>query len=354
MRKLSIFASIALITNFGLVGCGGGSSTSTANITEDPAVILVHGTAIDPELVGATVCLDINRDENCTSIDPSTVTDANGNYTLQLTQEQIEGNYPLLVLGGEDKATGEAFKGKLLADLNSSMQNITPLTTLTYEQFNKTSTLADPEASKEKTEAILGLSFEEMQENIVTMANEGNTKALQVALTIQKSAEALMPENPLAFYSDLATKMESADPSKTLEELILELTPDTIKTEMVSFLEEMMTTSLEDAHAMADEAKDAALSRGLDFESRLIEMQHENGIPQMLDDNDSSSMGGGIPMNPSEGVPSIPGMRDNNTSSDGNGTVQPKNPMNPDENPEGSEYPDTPETPTVPENPIGF
>jgi len=368
MKKLSIFASIALITNFGLVGCGGGSSVTDAGSaanTSDASTILVRGTAIDPELVGATVCLDINGDENCTTVDPSTVTDENGDYTLQLTQEQIEGSYPLLVIGGVDKATGEAFKGKLLADINSSMQNITPLTTLTYEQFQKVSGHSGSEADKEKIEEILGVSFEEMQENIVTMANEGKTKALQVALTLQKSAEALMPEDPLQFYADLAEKMKSADPSKTLEELILELTPDTIKTEMLTFLEETMTTSLDGAYAMAEQAKDEAVARGLDFASRMIDMQHEDGMQNMPDNNGSNDMDTGAPMNPSEGMPSMPGMNDSNTSSgeaietpmhpaDGNSTVQPGNPMNPGEDQGEGMQPTVPETPATPANPMGF
>jgi len=300
MKKLSIFASIAIIANLGLAGCG--SSSSTPSGTEATASdILVQGTAIDPELVNATVCLDVNGDENCTSADPSTTTDKNGHYALTLTKAQVESDAPLLVVGGEDKATGEVFKGKLLADLNSTSQNITPLTTLSYMELKE-----DVQGtSTAKLETLLGLSYEEMQSNIVAIANEGETKALQTALTLQKSAEALMPEDTLKFYTALAEKIESADTTQTLEGLILELTPDDIKTDMVSFIETLMTTSLEDAYAIAEEAKDEALSRGLDFESRIIETQREHTPADMEEPN---------PENPAETIPFIPHSEDDNAS----------------------------------------
>jgi hypothetical protein len=74
-----------------------------------------------------------------------------------------------------------------------------------------------------------------------------------------------------------------------------------------------MTTSLDGAYAMADQAKDGAIELGLDFTSRMIEMQSGNGF-----NSDSNTSSGDVvetPMNPM----------------DGNTTVQPENPMTPDE-----------------------
>jgi len=209
MKKLSIITSIAIIANFGLVGCGGGGSSASEAAT-DTSSIRINGTAIDPELKNALICLDINGDENCTSGEPTTRTDNNGNFELDLSKEQLEGDYPLLAIGGEDKATGDDFIGKLLADVKDSTQNITPLTTLVYQQLQDSADKSTSTMTMEKLETILGLSFEEIQGNMVTLANEGNTKAMQVALTLQKSAEALMPEDPLAFYAALAQKLKEA------------------------------------------------------------------------------------------------------------------------------------------------
>jgi hypothetical protein len=353
MKKLSLIASMAILANFGLVGCGGGSSAPAAASNNNDSVLSVKGTAIDPELVGATVCLDINGDENCTSVDPSTVTDANGNYTLELTQEQIDGDYPLLVIGGEDKATGEAFQGKLLADLDTLSQNITPLTTLAYEQLQNSTSQADLAESKAQLEALLGLSFEEMQTNIVTRANEGYTRALQVALTLQKSAEALMPENPLGFYDALVQQMETAAPTATLEEMILALTPSALQADMLTFVEETMTTSLDGAYAMADQAKDGAIERGLDFASRMIEMQSGNGFNS--DSNTSGQEEGRTPMNPAEGGIGMP-IQPGNNFGDSNES-QPFMPTIPTggTDSEGGETPANPTTPSSPTIPTtGF
>jgi len=281
MKKLSFMASMAILANFGLVGCGGGSSaptTASNNNGDSTSVVSVKGTAIDPELVNTTVCLDLNRDGNCNTGEPVTWTDENGAFSLDISEEQLLEDYPLLAIGGVDKATGDAFKGKLLADVDSLSQNITPLTTLTYTQLQNSVSQADISERKAQLETLLGLSFEEMQENIVTQANEGHAKALQVALTLQKSAEALMPENPLGFYDALAQQMETATPSTTFNELISSLTPSNLQADIHTFVEETMTTTLSDAHAMAEEAKEGAISRGLDFATRITEVQSENNF----------------------------------------------------------------------------
>jgi hypothetical protein len=348
MKKLSMITSIAIIANFGLIGCGGGSSASTDTsstnstlTTTNPSSVSIQGTAIDPELKDALICLDINRDENCTSEEPTTWTDENGNFKLDISEEQLQGDYPLLAIGGKDKATGDDFAGKLLADIQDNTQNITPLTTLAYRQLQNSADKYNSTTAMEKLETILGLSFDEIQENIVTLANEGNTKGMQIALTLQKSAEALMPEDPLAFYDALAQKIKEANPADTLSELILSITPDDddLKEKMSTFVKETMTTSLEDAYAMAGEAKDNALAGGLDISSRMIAM--ENGNTFMSENNTSSNEGTQIP-----GSSPINPTKDSNTSN-------PNTPINPT----GQGEVTSPKTPTIPSNttnPTGF
>jgi len=332
MKKLNIMTSIAIVASFSLVGCGGGSSAPAASaLSTSTALTAVTGTAIDPELMQATVCLDIDGDTKCTSVDPSTITDDNGNYILELTQSQIEGGYPLLVVGGIDKATGEAFKGKLLAELNGTTQNITPLTTLVVTQILNAADKATAYTSRQQLETFLGLSYEEIESNFITLANEGDTKPLQVALTLQKSAEALTPENTLDFYTAVIQKLETSNPSQTLSDIIVELTPDNLKTDMISFIEETMTTSLGNAYAMAEQTQEEAVARGLDFASRMIDMQTGTNIQTIYNDTNQSNNG-------------------QNYTDEGNRTIQPEEtPENPGQGLEGMEQPGTP---SMPENPL--
>ncbi len=292
MKKTSIITIVALVTSFGLVGCGGGSSSddsssgingssnsgnssnSSLNTTS------VYGKAIDPELVGATVCLDINQDGNCTENEPSATTDENGTYNLELSAEQLNGEYPLIAVNGIDKESGEAFKGKLIADVNSSYQNITPLTTLAYEKMQQdiNKTITDMQLGMEKVEDILGMTYEEMQVNIITLANDGNTTTLKVALALQKSAEAIMPADTIQFYKDLAQQIDIAGQVDTLVTSILKITPQDLQSVISSLLETILNSNLTDAYALAEESRMKAIELGIDQEA-MMEMMPE--IPEM-------------------------------------------------------------------------
>jgi ABC-type glycerol-3-phosphate transport system substrate-binding protein len=61
MKKISLITSVALIASLGLVGCGGGGSVDSSA----QGNISIAGTAIDPELQHATVCLDLNQYMDC-------------------------------------------------------------------------------------------------------------------------------------------------------------------------------------------------------------------------------------------------------------------------------------------------
>jgi hypothetical protein len=344
MKKLSLIASIAIVANIGLVGCGGGSSSTVSTASNDESAtatstaVKISGTVIDPELQNATVCLDLNRDGNCSEGEPIVTTDQNGQYVLDASSAQLNGDYPLLAYGGIDKATGDDFKGKLLADLNSSIQNISPLTTLAYLQLQD----AKEEGvtfSKEKLATQLGLTPEEIDANIVALADEGKSKALQVALTIQKSAEALAPEDTLKFYQDLAKEMASEDTFSSLQDAILALSPDELKTELLTFIETLMTTSLDSAYALAEEAKDETLARGIDFTSRITDIKNGE-VPDTSDESNESKTSDDfidIPENPTD---------DNNHSTEGDDFYDyPTSPDNPQTHEDDNSTGDTPTRP---------
>jgi len=261
MKKTHLLTSVAILASLGLVGCGGGSG-STSSKQADTSI---SGTAIDPELRGATVCLDINRNNTCDTEEPTTLTDENGKFILDIVHSRIDGNYPLLVINGIDKESGKRFKGKLSADINSTVQNITPLTTLLHTSMPQ---------ERGKIEKMLGLTIEEMQENIITLADEKNRmEPLKIALVLQKSAEALSPQDPIVFYENLSENLQHRNTSTSLKETILSMTPLTLQMKMDSFLDNLLDASLPDAYALASFARDEATRWGVDLESILETLQ---------------------------------------------------------------------------------
>ena len=227
--------------------------------------------------MGATVCLDLNRDGICNEGEPSATTNEEGTYSLNLTNEQLNGEYPLIALNGTDRESGEAFKGKFFADVDSTYQHITPLTTIAYE--NK-------QSSMEKLENILGLTHEEMQSNMITLANEGKTDALQVALTLQKSAEAVAPKDTIQFYKDLAQQIDRADERDNLRTSILAITPENLKAQVSALVETILESRLSEAYALAEEARMKAIELGIDHVTMLEMLPEVPEVPEIPEKTD--------------------------------------------------------------------
>ncbi len=296
MKRITMLStSVALAAVLALNGCGGGSSSDLAFAdagVSDATVAksTVSGQAIDPELVGATVCLDFNRDGICNEDEPSATTNEDGTYRLDLSDEHLNGEYPLIAINGTDKESKEAFKGKFFADVDSTHQHITPLTTLTYENMqqyrNKTTT--EMQSSMEKLANALGLTHEEMQSNMITSANEGKTTALQVALTLQKSAEAVAPKDTIQFYKDLAQQIDRSDERDNLRTSILEITPENLKDEVSSLTETILESRLTNAYALAEEARMKAIELGIDHITMLEMLPETPEVPELPETTDEN------------------------------------------------------------------
>ena len=183
---------------------------------------------------------------------------------MSVSQAQVDGNYPLIVMNGTDRESGEAFKGKLMADVTTTMQNITPLTTLAY---------AHKEKDMAKMEKILGLTHDEMHENMIKAAEErGDIAPLKIALTLEKSAEALAPERSFYILSKLFRGYRTCEEYFFFESIILSITPVTMRSKMDSFLKEVLNTSISDAYALSEFTRDATLRWGIDHESIMEEI----------------------------------------------------------------------------------
>ena len=174
MKKLTILStSVALVAALALSGCGGSSGSSSP--TEE---VVINGEAMDPELSGATVCLDTNNNRICDVNEPSGKTDGVGHYLLTITTEQHHACHSLVVFGGTDIGTDLAFSGKLTAIKNAgqTIHNISPLTTMVearYQhcQLHQKECQANAEEIKSEFAAHVELQEEEINSNIVTLAS---------------------------------------------------------------------------------------------------------------------------------------------------------------------------------------
>ena len=205
MKKITILStSAALMTALIMTGCGGGSnSNSSEHIT-------IAGKAIDPYLREAKVCLDLNDNGECEINEPSSQTNAYGEYALDIAKEYHESQHALIVSGGTDIGTNTAFTGTLTAlkIAGQTVQNITPLTTMVEARHHHCKTHHDSchESVDEITSNVanyLGLTEEQINSDIVTLANSGQDKPLKTALALETSAESHAQEDPYSFYTKM-------------------------------------------------------------------------------------------------------------------------------------------------------
>jgi len=204
MKKTSIITAAVLAASFGLVGCGGGGGGSGSG---SASTTTVQGTAVDPELVGATVCVESSTG-GCAGV--GVQTDENGTYSISLNDSDLQTGVTLLVKGGYDRVTKMPFVGTMrtmvIESTATAQQMITPLTTLVYERAVELQ--GDVEQAERDVAALLGLGVDELRANMMQLAEDGEAEALQAALAMQQAAELAADTNDTrAFYRAMATGM---------------------------------------------------------------------------------------------------------------------------------------------------
>lgn len=95
-RKILVAAAMTVAMAGTLTGCGGSGSGTPA------ASVAIGGTVADGYLSGAQVFLDKNGNYQPDPGEPSTTTDANGTYSLNVAPEDI-GKYPIIAVAIKDK-----------------------------------------------------------------------------------------------------------------------------------------------------------------------------------------------------------------------------------------------------------
>ncbi len=127
----------------------GGSSTSTSTTTTNPKANLA-GTVADGYLVGAKVCLDLNRDKACGSDEPSATTGTGGAYTLDVPAGIDSAQYPIVVEVSEstiDEDDGKPVgKPYVLSAPPGKPEFVSPLTTMIHSTLEQNPNLTVEEA----------------------------------------------------------------------------------------------------------------------------------------------------------------------------------------------------------------
>ena len=179
-----IAGALAAGLALGLSACGGGAGAAVG-AGAATAGLQLRGVAVDGYLHGATVFLDLDRDGVPDEGEPRTQTDAQGAYVLDVTAlGSAAAGHPIVVIGGVDTDTGNAFEGRLVvqADLASTGQVVTPLTTLA-DGLVSAGHAADPAEARAMVAAALGLDETDLaRDPVALLASRPGVYTAQVAL----------------------------------------------------------------------------------------------------------------------------------------------------------------------------
>ncbi len=226
---------LAMTIALTLAACGSDSTDSNTSQPSNPQTSLT-ARAADGYLIGANACLDLNANKVCDRDEPSTVTDDNGEFTLQgLTPEQIaEGSLLIEVVAGQTKDAdyGEAPLTKsyrLSAVPGSSF--ISPLTTLVHNEIENGRTL---EEAKAVVQAKLGTKLDLTADYVKAKSSKDVSSADQKEFArlhrIAQVTATIMAENThkleqaaanAGISVDKLTSMIIAEASKALANVVI-------------------------------------------------------------------------------------------------------------------------------------
>jgi hypothetical protein len=147
MKNRFILSAVTAACCWLLVGCGGGGSSGSTSESVVDTSNLLKGVVLDGYLVGAKVCLDLNTNWVCDSGEPSAISSAGGQYTLNISPLKYTDTYDQLVIAEvgpdvKDEATGKTLKeqgqdGYVLASWGGPRPILTPINTLQVASYIK-------------------------------------------------------------------------------------------------------------------------------------------------------------------------------------------------------------------------
>ncbi|MGB0467281.1 MAG: hypothetical protein ACPGF7_07120 [Pontibacterium sp.] len=137
-----------------LSACGGGSS-STATTSAGSG--LLPGILADGYLVGATVCLDMNKNKACEATEPQAVTGLHGAFSIEVPAGVDASAYPIVAMVTDttvdedtEEAVAEAFVLTAPAALSAGQRFVSPLSTMVQAKLE-----ANPALSVSDAEALV-------------------------------------------------------------------------------------------------------------------------------------------------------------------------------------------------------
>ncbi|ALC55782.1 hypothetical protein AMS56_02565 [Burkholderia pseudomallei] len=179
-----------------LAACGGGGGSSPGSTTTSTSQL--SGRAIDGPLAGATVCFD-NGQGACDTSLPSTTTDANGNYTLNVSGN-VTGKQLDVLITSNTTDGGSKFTSTftMSAIVSGSTQNVTPLTTMVVAQMKSGKSQADA------ITAVQDLVGSGVDPNADYVGN-GDTSTATTAASMVSHMTALAGQGPISWSQVQAT-----------------------------------------------------------------------------------------------------------------------------------------------------
>ncbi|QSZ40608.1 hypothetical protein GJV85_00230 [Sulfurimonas aquatica] len=121
MKTILTFLLLLLLN-----ACGASNYKATDSNTTSVHTTNINGIVVDGYISGATVCIDTNNDALCSSSEPSTTTDSNGNFSFKAISLEEDSIISLISFGGIDTSTNLDHKGELKRVLNSSTLSNNP------------------------------------------------------------------------------------------------------------------------------------------------------------------------------------------------------------------------------------
>jgi len=201
------------ILSFFLLSCGSSGNTTQASFPEyekennntqintdnnESNLTLtssIHGRGVDGELAQATLFLDLNLNTKLDSNEPSTTTDDEGYYHLELDSDTLaHPNYinrkALLILeGGFDIRSKSNFGQTLKANLDGNTSiYITPLSTIIATLVELNTSLED---AKEEVASSFNLPKELLTKDPIKVLNEGDIRLYSASLKIHNVAKVI-------------------------------------------------------------------------------------------------------------------------------------------------------------------
>jgi hypothetical protein len=161
-NRLKLLILMAFICT-GIISCGGGSGAGGGNLTVSTTL---GGKVIDGYISGATVCLDLNSNNQCDLGEPSTQSGSDGSYTLNYSGSVVGLQIVSVVpKGAVDSDLGVInIPYNLLAPVPTDSStykdtHVTPLTTLVATTISQAGgqTALTPKEANDKLVATLGL-----------------------------------------------------------------------------------------------------------------------------------------------------------------------------------------------------